>query len=116
MKKGYKFKVSNAKLDFPGIANWSCLTKGLPVSCNLEKHTPLFLYVMREAATIGKGQRLGPVGSAILLEVFGNMFVHCKTFLTATGENGGPWEPNPCVVRGQELTLADFVAYATGAS
>ncbi len=54
--------------DDPFARGWQCVDKRLR-SC-LEEHTPLFLYLMREAAVEGKGQRLGPVGSAILLEVF----------------------------------------------
>ena len=42
----------------------------------LANHTPLFLYLMREAGIRGGGNRLGPVGSAILMEVFGAMLVH----------------------------------------
>ena len=42
----------------------------------LEEHTPLFLYLMREAGIRGGGNRLGPVGSAILMEVFGAMLLH----------------------------------------
>ncbi len=103
--KGYPIKLP-ADLKFSDIDNWACLTKGLP--CDISEHTPLFLYVMREAAVLGMGQTLGPVGSAILMETFGTMFVHCDTFLKKS------WKPDPCVVRGKDLTLADFMAYAKG--
>ena len=73
----------------------------------LEEHTPLFLYLMREAGIRGRGNRLGPVGSAILMEVFGAMLVHCDTFLRVDG-----WQPDPNVTQGsEELTLADIVRY-----
>ena len=104
-KKGYPIRP-DASLKFSDIDNWACLTKDLP--CNLRTHTPLFFYVMREAAVLGKGETLGPVGSAILMETFGSMFVHCETFLKSG------WKPDPCVVRGKKFTLADFVAYAVG--
>ena len=74
----------------------------------LEQHTPLFLYLMREAGIRGGGNRLGPVGSAILMEVFGAMLVHCDTFLNAEED----WAPDCKVTQGRdELTLADIVRY-----
>lgn len=74
----------------------------------LEQHTPLFLYLMREAGIRGGGNRLGPVGSAILMEVFGAMLVHCDTLLNAAGG----WAPDRNVTQGrEELTLADIVRY-----
>ena len=73
----------------------------------LANHTPLFLYLMREAGVRGSSNRLGPVGSAILMEVFGAMLVHCDTFLRVDG-----WQPDPNVTqRREELTLADIVRY-----
>ena len=48
----------------------------------LKEHTPLFFYLMVEAGTLGKGERLGPVGSAILMEVFGAMLLRPGTFIT----------------------------------
>ena len=72
----------------------------------LAKHTPLFLYLMREAGIRGGGNRLGPVGSAILMEVFGAMLVHCDTFLRVDG-----WTPDLNIARNGNLTLADIVRY-----
>jgi len=85
------------------IPRWKCLDPSLQKG--LEAHTPLFLYIMREAGVVGKGKRLGPVGSAILLEVFGNMLVYCDSFLYKN------WKPDPCVAGDKELTLADIVRY-----
>ena len=76
----------------------------------LEQHTPLFLYLMREAGIRGGGNRLGPVGSAILMEVFGAMLVHHDTFLSVAGG----WTPDSDVTQGREdLTLADIVRYVS---
>ncbi len=61
-------------LEFNKIPGWKGIDKDL--QDNLAKHTPLFLYLMREAGVRGSGNRLGPVGSAILMEVFGAMLVH----------------------------------------
>ena len=77
---------------------------------NLANHTPLFLYLMREAGVRGDGNRLGPVGSAILMEVFGAMLVHHDTLLNVEGG----WAPDPNVTQGrEELTLADIVRYVS---
>ena len=56
--------------------------------------TPLFYYILRESEVVHDCQRFGPVGSAILLEVFGGMLVHCDgtSFVHATD-----WHPDPCV-------------------
>lgn len=61
----------------------------------LAKHTPLFLYLMREAGVRGNGNRLGPVGSAILMEVFGAMLVHCETSFLRDDDN---WDADPCLI------------------
>ncbi len=37
---------------------------------NLEESTPLWLYVLREAAVLANGRTLGPVGGRIVGEVF----------------------------------------------
>ena len=74
----------------------------------LIEHTPLFLYLMREAEILRGGNHLGPVGSAILMEVFGAMFVHQATFLSEDN-----WTPDKSVTQGSnELTLADLVRFA----
>ena len=74
----------------------------------LEQHTPLFLYLMREAGIRGGGNRLGPVGSAILMEVFGAMLVRGDTFLRANR-----WQPDRNIARNGDLTLADIVRYVS---
>ena len=93
-------------LAFNNIPRWKGIDKDL--QDNLAKHTPLFLYLMREAGVRGGGNRLGPVGSAILMEVFGAMLVHGDTFLRVDG-----WTPNPNIARNGDLTLADIVRYVS---
>ncbi|UII26095.1 heme peroxidase family protein [Fulvivirga maritima] len=72
-------------------------------------HTPLFFYLLREADIIGKGEKLGPVASAILLEVFGTMLLQCDSFLKKD------WQPDPCLMSDKHgektFTLADIVRY-----
>lgn len=70
-----------------------------------EDGTPLLFYVLREGAVANKGQRLGPVGSAILKEVFGRMPVGCTNslLLVRHHETGAleEFELDPCVVRSE---------------
>ena len=102
-EKGYPVEPCQ-DLKFADLSGWACLGD-LP--CDPAAHTPLFLYVLREGAVRGQGKTLGPVGSAILLEVFGSMFVHCDTFFR---EKAG-WEPDPCIAGPYGLSLADLVRY-----
>ena len=81
--------------EIPG-AGWSRLDAVAPGggSSPLRAQTPLFYYILRESEVASGGQRLGPVGSAILLEVFGGMLSFCETsFLHAEPD----WNPDPCV-------------------
>ena len=64
---------------------------------------------MREAGVIGRGNRLGPVGSAIVLEVFASMLTVCDSFLN--DDEHKDWKPDACIARGKHLTLADIVRY-----
>lgn len=95
-------------LEFNNIPRWQTVDEAL--RNGLETHTPLFFYLMREARVQGNGNRLGPVGSAILMEVFGAMLVHHDTFLNVEGS----WTPDSNVTQGrEELTLADIVRYVS---
>ncbi len=101
--KGYSIDPAQ-KLKFSEIPGWNCIEKD--IHRRLENHTPLFLYLMREAGVINGGKRLGPVGSAILLEVFATMLLNCDSFLKDKN-----WEPDPCVAGDDGLVLADIVRY-----
>ncbi|MEQ8764879.1 MAG: hypothetical protein RL885_13185 [Planctomycetota bacterium] len=105
---GYPIDPTELDLKLSELRGFDCLDKKL--RDKLACHTPLFLYLMREAGLNG-GKRLGPVGSAIVLQVFGAMLVYCKSFL-----HDKDWKVDPCVARcdGQGLTLADFVRYVEG--
>ena len=54
------------------VAGWNKLDNAL------QNNPPLFYYILRESEIYNAGQHLGPVGSAILMEVLGGMLVHCK--------------------------------------
>ncbi len=101
--KGYPINPDQ-ELHFGKLRGWPCIEK--KYQDKLDKHTPLFFYLMREAGKIGNEQRLGPVGSAILLEVFGSMLVHCDSFLKHKN-----WKPDPCIAKCGDFTLADLVRY-----
>lgn len=60
---------------------------------HLRKETPLFYYVLRESQLKSGGQRFGPVGSALLLEVFGGMLAYCATSVLHEAD----WQPDPCI-------------------
>ena len=131
--KKYKLTESEQNLQFGNIPGWVGLDKEL--RCKLEKHTPLFFYLMREAGIHGNnskggndcenqkascesqnssgGNHLGPVGTAILMEVFGTMLVYCDTFLRVKGG----WTPDPDIIQEckkvTEITLADLVRYVS---
>ena len=103
---GYGKLVENCDLPFDKIEGWECIPKR--TRDKLEKHTPLFLYLMLEGTASG-GRHLGPVGSAILLEVFGTMLKKCSTsFLNYKGEGKHKaWCPDPCIWNPQGLKDVD---------
>lgn len=97
-------------LQFGDIEGWLDLDIDEECRDRIQTHTPLFFYLMREAGVEAEGQRLGPVGSAILMQVFGAMLLHHQTFITdprfITDE--GHWQPD-----GNLRTLADLVRYVS---
>ncbi len=111
--KGYDKKLidPNYPLAFDKIKGWHCLPKATREK--LEKHTPLFLYILLEGTAKG-GKHLGRVGSAVLMEVFSTMLVHCRSFLAVKG-----WQPDPCIWEesgrpdktAEDFTLADIARY-----
>lgn len=123
--KGYPLDVTDLKLD--KVKKWKRVADVLHKSgTDLAKNTPLFYYLLRESELASGGARFGPLGSALLLEVFGGMLRLCKdTFVEpfATGN----WHPDPCIAgpdadfdKGRlikepdhyPLNLADLVRFA----
>lgn len=97
-------------ISFSQIQGWNSVLRAHP---HLDEHTPLFFYLMVEAGQIGGGERLGPVGSAILMDVFGSMLIHAQTsFLNDS--NG--WNPQNAIIseQGETPTLGDLVRYVEG--
>lgn len=50
----------------------------LDVPDALKEETPLFYFLLREAETLGEGERMGPAASAIILEVLVGPMLMCK--------------------------------------
>ncbi|WP_200269402.1 peroxidase family protein [Luteolibacter pohnpeiensis] len=60
---------------------------------SLINHTPLFYYLLRESEIVHQGQKYGPTGSALLMEVFGGMLLHCETSFLKVPD----WQPDPWI-------------------
>lgn len=72
---------------------FASLPPGAPADFDPD-NLPLFYYLLQESWVVHQGQRFGPAGSAILMDVFGGMLKNCKTsFLKETAE----WNPDPCI-------------------
>ncbi|MBC4019265.1 heme peroxidase [Siccirubricoccus deserti] len=72
----------------------------------LHQRTPLWYYVLKEAQILGKGQRLGPVGSRILAEVFvGLLQGDDESFLTTAPD----WKPT--LGKGRDFTMPDLLRF-----
>jgi hypothetical protein len=94
------------------------LTSGLPaaevtvLNSNgglLLNRTPLWYYVLREAAVLGGGNQLGPVGARILAETFVRLLKRdAGSYLNVSG-GFSPILPSPTV---GDFTVADLVTFA----
>ena len=103
-----------------GIAPMTALqlTSGLPASevalLNsssgiLLNKTPLWYYVLREAAVLGGGNQLGPVGGRIVAETFVRMLKRdASSFLNVSG-GFAPILPSTAA---GDFTVADLVTFA----
>lgn len=75
----------------------------------LKSKTPLWYYVLREAAVLGGGNQLGPVGGRIVAETFVRMLKRdASSYLNVPG---GFTPILPSVTAG-DFTVADLVAFA----
>jgi hypothetical protein len=76
----------------------------------LDRHTPLWYYVLKEAEVIGGGQNLGPVGGRIVGEVMiGLLQADRDSFLS-----GAPrWTPTlPSSSGAGNFRMVDFLTFA----
>ena len=78
----------------------------------LETSTPLWYYVMREAAVMEKGLHLGPVGGRIVGEVFlGLLQLDSDSYLAANPR----WRPTLPTRSGRvtgDFRMVDFLTFA----
>ncbi|HEX8354698.1 MAG TPA: hypothetical protein VF611_17455, partial [Pyrinomonadaceae bacterium] len=74
---------------------------------DLDKNTPLWFYILREAEVMGKGRRLGPVGGRIVAEVFiGLLEGDRMSYLRQDPE----W--TPLFGKDEEFTVSDLLRFA----
>lgn len=102
-------------LDFHSIEGWNQADN--LVRRRLLTAPPLLFYVLREAQVIGAGERLGPVGSAVLLEVILGILSSCKTsFLNPKWKFALDPEiaPRTNALGERIFQMADLVRYAEG--
>jgi hypothetical protein len=75
----------------------------------LLKQTPLWYYVLREAAVLGGGNQLGPVGGRIVAETFVRMLKRdASSYLNVPG---GFTPVLPSVTPG-DFTVADLIKFS----
>jgi hypothetical protein len=72
------------------------------------ERTPLSYYMLAEAAALGNGQRLGPVGSTIVAEVLVGLIPGSPSSILNTN-NSGPDLPSD---QPGKFTLADLLRFA----
>jgi hypothetical protein len=74
-----------------------------------DEHTPLWYYILAEAALLRDGRRLGPVGSTIVAEVLVGLIRLSPDSILAPGST---WKPNLPSKEPGKFTLADLLRYA----
>jgi hypothetical protein len=84
------------------------LQRQLPENTTFLKRTPLWYYILAEAAFLRNGRRLGPVGSTIVAEVLVGLVRRSPDSILAPGST---WKPNlPSPQQGR--TLEDLLRFA----
>ncbi len=76
---------------------------------NMDKNTPLWLYILKEAEVLEQGLRMGPVGSRIVGEVFIGLLKADKDSYLSANRN---WKPTlPSATTG-DFEIADLLKFA----
>jgi hypothetical protein len=84
------------------------LKRKLPEDTKFSQRTPLWYYILAEAAILRKGRRLGPVGSTIVAEVLIGLIRRSPHSIL---DPKSTWKPNlPSPEQGK--TLADLLRFA----
>lgn len=75
----------------------------------LAEHPPLWLYILKEAAILRNGMRLGPVGSRIVMET-----LHAAIEAARPSILGSGWRPDPRLRPSQpeRYSFPDLIAFA----
>lgn len=80
---------------------------------NLEDRTPLWFYILREAAVIENGERLGPVGARIVAEVFVGLLQGDRSSYLSQDPDWEPFLPTIDASRtGEDFGMVDLLRYA----
>lgn len=74
----------------------------------LQRRTPLWYYVLAEAASFEGGERLGPVGSTIVAEVLVGLVRRSENSILSAAN----WQPTLPSAQAGEFTLADLLRFA----
>ena len=72
------------------------------------QRTPLWYYILAEAAILADGKRLGPVGSTIVAEVIVGLVRHSANSILEDPD----WAPNLPAQTPGEFTLSDLLRFA----
>jgi hypothetical protein len=72
------------------------------------ERTPLWYYVLAEAAALGDGRRLGPVGGTIVAEVLVGLVRRSPNSILS----GGGWQPTLPGEQQGEFALPDLLRFA----
>lgn len=76
---------------------------------HLHENTPLWYYILKEAEQRGNGERLGPVGSTLLAEVFvGLVHGDHQSYLWLKGKT---WKPTLPSKKPGDFTMADLLRF-----
>ena len=114
-EKGYPIDAER-NLDFHSIEGWTEVDN--LVRRRLLTAPPLLFYVLREAQTVAGGEHLGPVGSAVMLEVILGILSGCKTsFLNPKWKFALDPEiaPRTNALGEPVFQMPDLIRYAEGA-
>lgn len=76
---------------------------------SMEKNTPLWLYILKEAEVLEQGLRLGPVGSRIVGEVFIGLLKADKGSYLLVNQN---WKPTLPAAKSGDFEITDFLTFA----
>ena len=79
----------------------------------MDDHTPLWFYVLREAAVVENGERLGPVGARIVAEVFIGLLEGDRASYLSQDPDWEPFLPtlDPAGT-GEDFRMADLLRFA----